>query len=82
MVLLNLGPCESTSLNIKDGSEQSKIKLNQSWLSPTQFILCLRGPEMKVDSFQVVTDIKKATSLFHGRNIMDCNTRLELTAKN
>lgn len=36
---------------------------------------------MKVDSFQVVTNIKKATSLFHGRNIMDCNTRLELTAK-
>lgn len=30
MVLLNLGPCESTLLSIKDKNEQRRVKLNQS----------------------------------------------------
>lgn len=45
MVLLVLGACESTLLNIKDGSEQSKIKLNQrhNWLL-VKVILCFKRP--------------------------------------
>ena len=41
----------------------------------------LRDPEVKVDSLQLVTDRKKTSSLFHGRNFADYNTRLEWTAK-
>lgn len=41
----------------------------------------LKGPKMKNRLFKDITDTKKPTSIFHDRNIVDYNIRIELTAK-